>query len=151
MKMVMESMEMDSGGTSSSRRRAGTETSVPRTWLRDGGGCVTFLVPWLILPKFLGQEGFYRRRVGVGGGLGQPDNRGARPPLGRAATMCGGPGPLLWPLSGVLKASWNYKILGVDFVQFREYFLTRISETKNSRKQELTLRHLVNRLVPKNA
>ena len=42
MKMAMESMEMDSGGTSPSRRRAGTETSVPRTWLRDGGGYVTF-------------------------------------------------------------------------------------------------------------
>ncbi|KAK1651706.1 hypothetical protein QYE76_069511 [Lolium multiflorum] len=34
--------------------------------------------------------------------------------------------------------------MGVDFVQFREYFVTRISETKNSRKQELALRHLVN-------
>ena len=52
---------------------------------------------------------------------------------------------------GVLEASWKNKILGVDFVQFREYFLTRISETKNSRKDELALRHLVNRLVPENA
>ncbi|KAK1628023.1 hypothetical protein QYE76_002338 [Lolium multiflorum] len=48
-------------------------------------------------------------------------------------------------LSGVLDASGQNRNLGVDFVQFREYFVTRISETKNSSKQELALRHLVNR------
>ncbi|MBS2180348.1 hypothetical protein KFZ29_25265, partial [Salmonella enterica subsp. enterica serovar Typhimurium] len=64
---------------------------------------------------------------------------------------CGPPVALLWSFSGVLEASGNFKMLGVDFVQFREYFLTRISETKNSRKQQLALRHLVNRLVPENA
>jgi hypothetical protein len=53
--------------------------------------------------------------------------------------------------SGLLEAPRKNKTLGVDFVQFREYFLCRISETKNSRKQELALRHLVNRLVPENA
>jgi hypothetical protein len=65
--------------------------------------------------------------------------------------MCGAHLALLWPLFGALEASFKYKILGVDFIQFQEYFLTRISETKNSRKRELALRHLVNRLVPENA
>ena len=37
------------------------------------------------------------------------------------------------------------------FVQFREYFPTSFSETENSRKQELALWHLVNRLVLENA
>ena len=40
---------------------------------------------------------------------------------------------------------------GFCFVQFREYFQNNFSETKNSRKQELTLWHLVNMLVPENA
>ena len=101
--------------------------------------------------KFLGQGHLNRRIGGVGGGLGPPHSRGRAWLLGRAAHTCGPPMALLWSLSGVLEASWNYKMLGVDFVQFREYFLTRISETKNSIKQELALRHLVNRLVPENA
>ena len=54
-------------------------------------------------------------------------------------------------LFGVLEDSVENKTVGFCFVQFREYFLCRISETKNSRKQELALRHLVNRLVPENA
>ena len=71
--------------------------------------------------------------------------------LGRAALVCRRlVAPLPFPL-GLLKASCKNGPLGVDFVQFREYFLTRISETKNSRKQQLALRHLVNRLVPENA
>ena len=85
------------------------------------------------------------------GATGCPNPRAARPPSGRASLSSGAPRAPLWRLSGFLEASWDFKILGVDFVQFREYFLTRISETKNSRKQELALRHLVNRLVPENA
>ncbi|KAK1687158.1 hypothetical protein QYE76_048006 [Lolium multiflorum] len=55
-------------------------------------------------------------------------------------------GHLVAPLNlfGLLEASFKNRTLGKDFVQFREYFLTRISETKNSRKQQLALRHLVN-------
>ena len=71
--------------------------------------------------------------------------------LGRAGLWSGGPVPPLWSFPGVLDASGENRNLGVDFVRFREYFVTRISETKNSRKQELALRHLVNRLVPENA
>ena len=41
--------------------------------------------------------------------------------------------------------------LAICFVQFREYFQNSFSETKNRRKQELALWHLVNRLVPENA
>jgi hypothetical protein len=96
-------------------------------------------------------ETLSRRKGSLGGGLVGPHTRGARPPSGRARVLCGAPRAPLWRLSGVLEASSNYKTLGVDFVRFREYFLTRISETKNSRKQQLALRHLVNRLVPENA
>src|SRR5215208_6268209 len=71
--------------------------------------------------------------------------------LGRATMSSGPTRAPLWRLSGVLDASGQNRNLGFDFVRFREYFVTRISETKNSRKQELALRHLVNRLVPENA
>ncbi|KAK1608355.1 hypothetical protein QYE76_032028 [Lolium multiflorum] len=53
MKMAVEmaavSMEKPSGHF---LRRAGTETPVPRSWLRDDGGSGTFLVSWLS-PTFL--------------------------------------------------------------------------------------------------
>src|SRR5215203_3661807 len=65
--------------------------------------------------------------------------------------MCGGPLALLRLSFGVLDASGKNRIFGVDFVQFREYCPNSLSGTKNSRKQELALWHLVNRLVPKNA
>ena len=118
-----------------------------------GGGSVSgrFSVSWLSV------LGVSRRRLFVGGRVGQGASRGAQETgrrgqgWGRAAYP---PGHLVAPLRwlfGLLEASWQNRTLGVDFVQFREYFLTRISETKNSRKQQLALRHLVNRLVPENA
>ncbi|KAK1665924.1 hypothetical protein QYE76_054083 [Lolium multiflorum] len=55
--------------------------------------------------------------------------------LGRAALVWRRLVAPLHLLFGLLEASWQNRPLGVDFVQFREYFLTRISETKNSRKQ----------------
>ena len=146
MKMAVVSMKMPSGGTSPSRRRAGTETSVPRIlasrWRRLWK--VSRTVAYY--SRVFATESLSRRKGSLGGGL-----VGAGPPSGRARVLCGAPRAPLWRLSGVLEASSNFKTLGVDFVQFREYFLTRISETKNSRKRELELRHLVNRLVPENA
>ena len=73
MKMAMESMEMDSGGTSPSRRRAGTETSVPRTWLRDGGGYVTFRGGRPIILGFSETEEY------IGEGAMSVESRGAHP------------------------------------------------------------------------
>src|SRR5215203_4527981 len=110
-----------------------------------------FSVSWLSV------QGVSRRRLFVGGRVGQRASQGAHTTgrrgqgLGHAALVC--PhlvAPLRLPF-GLLEASCKNRPLGVDFVQFREYLLTRISETKNSRKQQLALRHLVNRLVPENA
>ena len=90
------------------------------------------------------------KHLGIPGGLLDPQGpRGQH--LGRAALACRRLVAPLRFLFGLLEASCKNRTLGVDFVQFREYFLTRISETKNSRKQQLALRHLVNRLVPENA
>ena len=123
----------------------------PRSWPRDGGGSGRFL--WFssnasgfsIQGLYIGEEAAQEGRRG-------DDTIGRRGQgLGRAGLWSGGPVPPLWSFPGVLDASGENRNLGVDFVRFREYFVTRISETKNSRKQELALRHLVNRLVPENA
>ena len=104
----------------------------------------------------LGTRGFatkaLSRRKGNARATRGPHTPGPRgQDLGRAALLWRRlVAPLPFPL-GLLEASCKNRTLGVDFVQFREYFLTRISETKNSRKQQLALRHLVNRLVPENA
>jgi hypothetical protein len=65
--------------------------------------------------------------------------------------MVWGPLALLRLFFGVLEPSGKNRRFGVDFVQFREYCPNSLSGTKNSRKQELALWHLVNRLVPENA
>ena len=97
-------------------------------------------------------QGLYIGEEAAQGGQRGDDTIGWRGPSpGRATMSSGAHRAPLWRLSGVLDASGQNRNLGVDFVQFREYFVTRISETKNSRKQELALRHLVNRLVPENA
>ena len=54
MEMAVESTEMASGGNSSSWQGAGTEISVPRTRVDDGGGYGTFH-GWSLM--FLGFSG----------------------------------------------------------------------------------------------
>ena len=140
---------MPSGGISPSRRRAGTETSVPRIlasrWRRLWK-VFRIVAYWF---RVFATEALSRRKGSLGGVLGDPHHRGA-PPL--AAPPCGvGPLAPLWSLFGALEPSVENRKYGFYFVQFREYFLCKISGTKNSRKQELALRHLVNRLVPENA
>ena len=73
------------------------------------------------------------------------------PALGRAHVGCGHLGARLRLPLGLLFWHSKNRNFCLFHVQFREYFLCRISETKNSRKQELALWHLVNMLVPKNA
>ena len=124
---------------------------IPRDGIDGGGVSVTFLVSWLLV------LGFSRRKDYIGEGAESGDARGAHPiwrrgqGWGRAPLWCGRLVAPLRLLFGVLEDSVENKTVGFCFVQFREYFLCRIFETKNSRKQELALRHLVNRLVPENA
>ena len=155
MKMAMEmaavSMEKPSGGTSLSRRRAGTETHVPQI-LASRWRWLWMVFRTVAFPsRRLRSGASYRRRGGVSGGLGPPYNRAARPGPGLRQPHVWAPCGSTLATLGCSGSSRDSKMLGVDFVRFGEYFLTRISETKNSRKQELALRHLVNRLVPENA
>ena len=80
----------------------------------------------------------------------QPHHVAARPlwpRLGLVWPPCGTSSSLLWTPSSL----HEIRNFAFCFVQFREYFQNNFSETKNSRKQELALWHLVNRLVPENA
>ena len=88
---------------------------------------------------------------GQRGANGAPPHMVARPRRGRAPLWCGSPLAPLRLSFGVLEHSGENKALGFCFVEFREYCPNNLSGTKNSRKQELALRHLVNRLVPENA
>ena len=99
---------------------------------------------------FLG-KGINRRKGNVGGRLGGPHLVVARPRGTRAALWCGQPpGPLrvsfglcvrVGKIGGSVQVSSNSE--NISILAFLEY--------KNSRKQELALWHLVNRLVPENA
>ena len=73
------------------------------------------------------------------------------PRVGRAYGRCGRPAARLRLSFGLLLRHGKNRNFGFCHIQFREYFLCNFSETKNSRKQELALWHLVNRLVPENA
>ena len=80
-----------------------------------------------------------------------PRHRRVRPRVGPRRAMA------WWPRSPTASPVWtscsprNIIDGAIRFVRFREYFQNNFSETKNSRKQELALWHLVNRLVPENA
>jgi hypothetical protein len=96
-------------------------------------------------------KGIYRRKGDVRGwtrGLHHLvawPGGGLRHPMVRLPPGCSP--SLLWTPSSC-QVNRNF---GFRFVQFREYFLCNFFEIQNSRKQELALWHLVNRLVLENA
>ena len=59
----------------------------PEIDFRDGGGTGWVFVSWFFLLMFLGHDGLYRRRIGVGGATGCPDHRGAPPPWPRRGVV----------------------------------------------------------------
>ena len=148
MEMAVESMEIDPGAIPRSGRVPEQRLSVPRissamaTALRDFSWNCDQIV------RVFSSGGIYRRK-GVARRCTWAPHR-ARRGLGGTAprAMCGYPVGLLRLPFGLL--CWHGKIVnfGLRGFQFREYFLWWISETKNSIKQELALRQLVNRLVP---
>ena len=72
--------------------------------------------------------------------------QGWHPRLGVVWLPCGSP-PAHLRASGVF---YYVTTLNNFLCQFREYFLCNFSGIKNSRKQELALWHLVNKLVAGN-
>ena len=81
MEMAAVSMEKPSGGTSPLRQGAGTETPVPQIlasrWRRLWK---VFRIVVLRIRVFA-TEALNRRKGSLGGGLGGPHHRAARPPL----------------------------------------------------------------------
>ncbi|KAK1680743.1 hypothetical protein QYE76_041591 [Lolium multiflorum] len=150
MKMAVEmaavSMEKPSGHFPAPAG-AGTETPVPQILASRWRRLWKVSVGFVQRNRVFATEALNRRKGSLGGGLGPPHHRAARPSLWPRQGVVWGPQG--FPLAAlVLDGSGKNRNLGVDFVRFREYFVTRISETKNSRKQELALRHLVNRIDP---
>ena len=134
-----------------SGRVPGKASEPSRTRVDDGGGCRTFL-GWR-----LGYLEFPRGRHYIGGRAMSVGDQGAHPlwPGGqggaRVATRCGRPAaPLRLPSRLRVRVG---KIGTSGFVASNSENISRTTflEYKNSRKQELALRHLVNRLVPENA
>ena len=86
-------------------------------------------------PRVYASGAIYRRRGGVGGCSRQPRHRRARATPGPRPAMA------WWPRSPTPSPVWtscsprNIIDGAIRFVRFREYFLNRFSETKNSRKQ----------------
>ena len=127
-----------------SGRVPGRALEPPRDGFDDGGGVGVLCGNWLSVRgifRFGGYMGERARSVAPQEAHTYP-RRG--PGVGRA-------GSRLRLILGPLLRHGKNRNIGFCHVQFREYFLYNFSETKNSRKQELALWHLVNRLVPENA
>jgi hypothetical protein len=143
-------MKMPPVTISLSGRVPGDCSRTPRDGFDDDGCGGTFLENWL------GYLGFSRSGEYIGARATSVGTRGGptMPRRGQGGPRLGVVRPPRCPSSGALRSSCcprTSKVLGFCPVRFREYFPCRISETKNSRKQQLALRHLVNRLVPENA
>ena len=150
MQMAMELMEMTPGAIP---RPDGVpeQRFCPPKLVVDGGGAAELFVEIGFFFRVFASEGINRRRGGVGGVPRGPNHRLARQEVGPRRQV-------VWPPPGssssLLRTSctrWKNRDVAFCFVQFRDSSQKYFSGTKNSRKQVLALRHLVNRLVPENA
>jgi hypothetical protein len=101
---------------------------------------------------FFPSRGLYRRRGIVRRWTRRSHHRWAQPGAGpRPLVVRLAPGPPASHLRSSRSFGKNRRF-GFCFVQFREYFLCNFSRnTKTAENRELSLWHLVNRLVPENA
>jgi hypothetical protein len=139
--MAVESMEMASGAIPHPVRVPKQRLLSPKIGLRWRRRCGTFR-GWM--PILLG---FSRRRHFIGGrAMSEGDQGVTRAPYGVASP---------WPssISALDSVFVSGKIGGLAFVSsnFGNIYCVTFLKYKNSRKQELALWHLVNRLVPENA
>jgi hypothetical protein len=139
-----------SGGNSPSRQGARPETPVPRTSSSMAAALRNF--SWIIagLLRVFVSKALYRRWGNVRGHPRGPHHVVVRPGGTRATRWCGHLGALLRLCFGLRLMSG--KIGGLAFVSSNSENISYVTfpKHKNSRKQELELWHLVNRLVPEN-
>jgi hypothetical protein len=113
-----------------SGRVSGRASGPSRSRVDNGDG------PRCVSGKVIGCLGFSRRGVFIGEGAasevdrGGLTHRGRGQGLGRAALLCGRLVAPLRLLFGPLEASVYFWMFGFCFVQFREYFLCKFSETQ---------------------
>src|SRR5215208_41696 len=86
--MAAVSMEKPSGGTSPLGQGAGTETPVPQILALRWRRLWKVSVGFVLRNRVFATEALNRRKGSLGGGLGPPHHRAARPPL--------------WPRQGVV-------------------------------------------------
>jgi hypothetical protein len=140
-----------SGGNSPSWQGAGTDTYVP--WISSAMVAALRNFIWKNINFFrvFPSETFYRRRRNVRGHPGGPHHRVARPgrhPHHHLVWLPPSPPPsLLWTPSRVGEIGTS------GFVLSNSENISCVTglKHKNSRKQDLALWYLVNRLVPENA
>jgi hypothetical protein len=144
METAETAMETDgdgSGGTFPSRQGAGTETSVPQNLSTAAAELRNSFWKFADSPRVFRPEALYRRRGVVRGLPGTPHTRAARPRAGP------------WPPSGsrlvLILRPGKIKLLELVSSNSENISCVAFLKHKNSRKQELALWHLVNRLVPK--
>jgi hypothetical protein len=147
--MVMKKASADD---SPLRQGAGKSFWTSRSWVNNGGGLQ--YVSWKSIRalRVFVMKGIYRQKDDVRGWTRGPHHVVVRPgggPRHPMARLLPGCSPsLIWTPSSC-QVNKNF---GFPFIQFLEYFLCNFTETQtSSRKQELELWHLVNRLVPENA
>jgi hypothetical protein len=141
-------MKKASNGDSPLRKGAGEELLDPPDL-----ASMTVAACSMFSRKLIGFLGFSHRGEYIGGRAMSGGGPGAHtmPRCGQGVARAmgvwppsGPPPSLLWTPSRIRKRNF-----GFCFVQFREYFLCNFSKTAEN--GELTLWHLVNRLVPENS
>src|SRR5215203_439942 len=73
------------------RQGAGTETHVPQILASRWRRLWKVSVGFVLRNRVFATEALNRRKGSLGGGLGPPHHRAARPPSGRARVWCGAP------------------------------------------------------------
>jgi hypothetical protein len=151
MEMAVESMEMAPGAIPRPSRVPEQRFLSPETCLRWRRRCGTFC-GWR-----LDYLGFSRQRQFIGGRAMSLGARGAHTiwwndqRWDRATPWCGRLLALLRILFGLCVHDRKIGTSGFVSSNSENIFCTTFLKYKNSRKRELALWHLVNRLVPKNA
>ena len=139
-----------SGGTSPSRQGAGTETSVPRNLSAMAAALRMFLWNMTDPSRFM-RRGQYIGERASEGTRGAHTIRWRARRWARATLWCGHlVAPLRLPFGLRVRDEIVRSLLFVPS-NSENISLSTFLKRKNSRKQELALWHLVNRLVPENA
>jgi hypothetical protein len=139
-----------SGGNSPSRQGAGIETSVPQNWSSMVAALQNFSSTKADWFRVFALEGLYWQKGDVRGWPRGPHHT-LEQPEGGATRWCGHLGALLRLCFGLRLVSGKIGTSGFVSSNFENISYVTFLKHKNSRKQEMALCHLVNRLVPETA